>query len=214
MGKGFLSHFYQIGGVIKILLAEFGAAFLLAGYYGNWAVYRTGLRDTWLAGGVDIGDVIFMMLAVCLLGWLMYGMVFPKVVQSSIRARLKVGSLIMPNPVLPPAEYLFIRSHPFYVAIDLITIGIAIFLWYMTPWERDPRWTFEQARAKGMLLMALFFPLFRLVCWYLFRRQPKEHENLQYQAVIKNIWKPIAMFYLFFLVPLAIIFLVMAMTKI
>lgn len=200
----FLNHFYKIPSLIQILIGEFVAVFFGAGYFANFWVYQKGESKTLLPGGTGLLDICFILIVVALFAWQTLRILWPKVIKTRWRARTYIPldpvTINIPNPTIPAIEYPFVSTHPSYLLLDLVVVGICFFIFTLTP--QGPGWTFEQSRADALLVLGAYVPLLRLISWFILKRRPALVDTSQ-------AWKPVALFVGLFLLPIFLLCLVL-----
>jgi hypothetical protein len=193
-----LNHFYKLPSVVQILFAEFLMTMFLGGLapYAYRAMWPRPLSYTPLP--LEFSDFAFGAGGLALLIWLMWGPLFPRVAEVSWTPVFRAGSAFVPMPSAS-VDYGFVTNHPSYVFIDFIIIFFWWFLRYLMI-EGDPERLYE---ANLWVSVAAVVPAWRLICWYGLRRRPAAGA----EETVRNAWKPIAQLYLFFIAPLAAVFL-------
>lgn len=171
----------RAGSLAKLLVVEFILVFFLASAY---AEVRRQLGAHGCApepGAISWQTFLLLFAGLYALYW-----VFLK--------QILFAKVIVDETVGGPFPYSFLTTHPSYVAIDLITVGIAWIVHYAGGTVEVG----ECANTQGYLLgsvalpIACLIPIFRLVLWYLAGQ--RTWERLQ-RPELETAWKPVALFW-------------------
>jgi len=196
-----MTHFSKLPSIAQILFAEFLMTLCLGGLapYVYRAIWPRRLSYT--PPPLDWGDAAFAAIGFALLIWLMWGPLFPRIAGVSWTPVFHTGKLdtiaVMPSATV---DYGFVTNHPSYVFIDVLIVG---FWWFfrVVMGDGDPERLYE---ANIWIGVASIVPVWRLICWYVLRRRPAPGG----EQVVRNAWKPVANLYVWFMLPLAVVFLI------
>jgi len=190
-----MDNFNKIPSLVQIFIAEFlGVLFLSVPFSKLYekthpsVAYRTPPLDKW--------DYIFIALGALLIVWVLATIFRPAVHATRFVPVFHSGGLYVANPEMA-ADYLFSSTHPSYIFIDLLVVG---FYWFVRSlWASY--WQERAYQGTIMLGLALAIPVLRLLAWYVLRLRPRGENT---RTEVGSSWKPVAMVYGFFLLPLSI----------
>ena len=189
----------RVVGLVKIILAELVMVFTLSGA----ARYVVELTGTPGCSGGEFGLTISWVLIYVVLGlfaaaWLVLSILYARETDEEYQPTLRLGSAVMANLFVGPVSFPFCSTHPSYVFVDLITVGVMLLL---ISANRPCAYLFEQGRGVAGLILALSVPGLRLFSWYGLRHQTGAE-------VRDNAWKPVALLYAFVVIILVAAWLV------
>jgi len=190
-----MDNFNKIPSLVQIFIAEFfGVLFLSVPFSKLYekihpaVAYHSPPLDKW--------DYVFIALGALVIFWVLATIFRPAVHATRFVPVFHSGGLYVANPEMA-ADYLFSSTHPSYLFIDLLVVG---FYWFVR-WLWANYWQERAYQGTIMLALALAIPALRLLAWYVLRLRPRGE---QIRKEVGSSWKPVAMVYGFFLLPLSI----------
>jgi len=161
--KTALRAFWQLGGVIRIAGLQV-LSLIFISYSAGLLAMAKGVRGCppqpellslyfWVSAAFGIG---FFLIA-------LYYIAFPSIWMQAINRVLALSPIEVHLP--------FFSTHPIYVFIDALFFIPAIALFQGGRAETMCRLNNEWATGWALLLLAFFFPLFRVFCWTVLGRQ-------------------------------------------
>ena len=163
----------RTSGLVKILFFEYIGVMCLAGSVAS-VMRSRGVMGCAPDGSVGGVEIVTALIGMACAAWLVWRILWPKVVVLDFRPNISVGPVVMPNPTVPRIEFSFASTHPSYVFVELLVAGAVCILLV-------PGWYPPSVAGCGMvgfyliprigLGLALFFPGLRLVSWYVLGRQ-------------------------------------------
>jgi hypothetical protein len=190
-----MDNFNKIPSLVQIFIAEFFGVLLLSVPFSKFyekihptVAYHSPPLDKW--------DYIFIALGALLIVWVLATIFRPGLHATRFVPVFHSGGLYVANPDMG-ADYLFSSTHPSYIFIDLLVVG---FYWFVRLlWASY--WTERAYQGTIMLGLALAIPILRLLAWYVLRLRPRGEKISE---EVRSSWKPVAMVYGFFLLPLSV----------
>lgn len=178
----------RVSALVKILFFEFIAVFCLAMELAG-ALRARGVLGCPPDNRLSTPDAVFFTIGLLCAAWLVWRILRPTVVELDYRPNLKVGPLIMPNPAIPSVDFEFLSTHPSYVLVELVVLAaISVLLLVGDPpavggcSDVGP-----YLMARIGVVLAVFFPAFRLFAWYILGRRSRRP--------MPGVWKPVLIFW-------------------
>ena len=180
--KSFLTNFWLIGNVFKIVAVQAFSLFFLSYAAGLLAV-GLGVRgcsprpefNNWFLWIMLTTGLIFTAVAV-------YYILFPSVWMQTINKHLIYSAT--------DANLPFFSTHPLYVFLDILFFIPAIAMFQAGRAETMCRFNFQWAMGWTVLGLAVFFLVLRIIAWSVLKRQIEA-------MTLKNLWMPLVWFYVF-----------------
>ncbi len=179
--KTLLRSFFKLLNIIRIAGVQALALFLIAYSFGLLAMAK-GVRGC--PPRPEYGGWLLWLLLVLGLGFFvvsLYYIFYPSVWMQTVNKNIALA----PTDISLP----FFSTHPLYVFIDALFFIPAIALFQSGRAETLCQLNREWAIGWSFLVVALFFPIFRVFCWYLLNRKIEA-------MTIKTHWLPIVWWYL------------------
>ncbi len=179
----------RVASLVKLVVAEFIAMVCLSAAFG-WALSSHGVLGCPPSGagltGTFFGAVL---IGLGLTAWVVWRAAWPDEIRETWRPVTKVGPVVMQNPAIADVEYSFATTHPTYAILDFLQLGPALILFMLgrhPPEVAGCSTLFNFLMGRAALVVALFFPLCRLVSWYVLEKHTSE-------AAQRGAWKPVAL---------------------
>ena len=174
MSPSFRRAFWAVASLIKILLAEWIAAVTLAQVWGVFAqgIGRGPCAGDWTA--LDLWVLPGLLIGAAALSWWLWRTFWPTTLDEDFRGNAKLGPLVFQHNRFGVAQYRFLSTHPAYLVVDAVTLLAA---WFMKSFSDldlasdGCGYVMDLARGQAIFAIALFFPVARLVGWYLLKRR-------------------------------------------
>jgi hypothetical protein len=184
--KTVLKSFWQLANVIKIVGLQATSIFLIAYSIGHLAM-GYGVRgcppsEDYFAWYSLIKLIVIALIGLAAFFLSIYYIIKPSVWMQALNRQL----------VLAPVDiYLpFFSTHPLYVFMDVLFLIPAIALFQGGRVETMCQFNKEWGMGWGLLIMAGFYPLFRVFCWFILKRRIEVIK-------LKRPWLPVAWWYIF-----------------
>ncbi len=180
-------HFNRIAIFCKIFVLAFLGFFMVSrgitnivfDFFPLWGNPR-GTTDA-----LEFWNIIFLVVGILFCFFVLRRIFWPRIEIESFRPTLKINfkkwTLIMPNPVLRPMEFLFVTSHPLYFFLDILNVSVAWIFAYIGSYDSpflDP--TNNGVNYFCYLLffwLTLSYAVFRQFSWYVLKRKVKVKER-------------------------------------
>ena len=190
-----MNNFNKIPSLVQIFIAEFfGVMFLMLPFSKLYERLHPSVGYHSLP--LDKWDYVFIVLGALIFVWVLATIFRPAVHATRFVPVFHSSGLYVANDDMA-ADYLFSSTHPSYIFIDLLVVG---FFWSVRSlWASY--WKERAFQGTILLLLALAIPTLRLLAWYVLRLRPKGAQEDEVRAS----WRPVAMVYGFFLVPLTLL---------
>ncbi|MSP63839.1 MAG: hypothetical protein EXR72_26535 [Myxococcales bacterium] len=176
----------RVSALVKIVFFEFIAVFCLAAATGGYL--RThGVLGCPPEGTLGASGVFFVLAGLASAAWLLWRTAWPRELDLDFRPNLKLGPIIVSNPLIKTAFFKFSTTHPSYVFVDLLVLA-SVYPLYVAG-EHGPEITGCGSVSLYLIGriapgLGVFFPAFRLFSWYVLRRQ----SSLEARG---GVWKPV-----------------------
>ncbi|MBI3511477.1 MAG: hypothetical protein HY064_12505 [Bacteroidetes bacterium] len=146
---------------------------------------------------LSVTDWVLFAIGLLLFAWLLYTIFRPGVHTATFNGVSHAGGFIFINR--RSVTYDFSSSHPSYVFIDIIAPAFYFFLLQLDLIG----WIERTYEHEISICIGLVIPFLRLFGWYVLRIKPNSEDD-----VAKTAWKPVAILYGFFVMPILILFLI------
>lgn len=180
----FLKSFWQMVGILRIFLLQAGSLYLLS-YTCGLLAEAAGVR-----GCAPRPDLLNWKLGVFVAGSLLLGyfsispIIFPRVTIEEIYKELAFSNTGLRFP--------FFSTHPSYILLDMMLLIPAGVLFWAGQSETLCEFNAIWGQGWAALMIALFFPLMRLLFWFVLGKQI-------YAMQMRNIYQGIIWGYIIFL---------------
>ncbi|MCU0849488.1 MAG: hypothetical protein MUD12_16520 [Spirochaetes bacterium] len=171
----------------KIIVLWFLGFFMLSRFVTNvvFDFFPPWNNPPHTTDAVEPWNIIFLVLGVYFFLCLFRRIFWPRIEPESFRPTLKMNisdwTIVIPNPVLKPMEFLFVTSHPLYVFIDAACLFIAgIFLYigsYDSPAVNPANNGVNYFCYTLFFALTLFMVLFRQFSWFVLGRKVKVEDR-------------------------------------
>jgi len=174
MSQNFRRAFWAAASLIKILLAEWIAAITLAQVWGVFAqgMGRGPCPGDWSALGFY--TLLGFVIGAGALAWWLWRTLWPATLGEEFRGNVKLGPLAIQHGRFGTSQYRFLSTHPAYLVVDAVTLAAAWFLKSFSDLDLASDgcvYVMDLARGEAIFVLALLFPVVRLLGWYVLRRR-------------------------------------------